>query len=462
MHSDVLNRITTYDGQRDRPERPTRTLEDSATFSLVGTWEWDFGTGHVTWSDGLYGLLGLKPGEMPARLESFMERVHPEDRPRVQASTDAAKTRGEPLDSEFRIIRADGEVRWIAAKGEIFCDGAGKPAWAAGALFDVTHIREAQRDLAAREERYRALATLNSVGEWRGTSTGEQIECRFWSEFTGQDPEDYQDHGWLAAIHPGDVEWIKGIYFDALELGASAVWSFRVRHHSGQYRWCQSKMLPLKDGQGEIREWIGSIEDIHDRREAEEQARTEGERSRLALEAARMVTWDYDLQTQFVTRSENGAEILGIGSGDVSETEHYVHPDDRQRVMDALRCIQDTGSPLRIRVAGRDGFEPGESCCAICRRALAASSELRLTSPPRRRPSPSTRVSESRSPRLRAGLRPFQRSPGTSSGWQVRKDCSKIVSAGRILRDSRPRRCRAGAGSMRSILLTASGCAMPC
>jgi PAS domain S-box-containing protein len=322
--------------------------EGGSFIALVGNWEWDFASGDVTWSDGVFRLLGLEPREMPANLDSFMRWVHPEDVMRVRARTDEAASCGESLDFEFRVIRADKMIRWIASKGEIFRDGAGKPAWAAGTLFDVTGIREAQRELEAREERYRALATLNTVGEWRATPGGEQIECRFWSAFTGQDQEQLRDHGWLSAVHPDDVEWIKGIYFDALELGTSAVWSFRVRHHSGHFRRCQSKMLPLKDEQSNIREWIGTIEDIHERREAEEQARTEGVRSRLALEAARMVTWDYDLQTRKVIRSDNSMQIIGIGSGDLSETENYIHPDDRQRVMYALGWTEDTGEPFDV------------------------------------------------------------------------------------------------------------------
>lgn len=324
---------------------------------LVGNWEWDFATGSVTWSEGLYRLLGFQPNEIAPGLSTFLEMLHPDDRDMVVTRTSAAKDLGEDLDMEFRILRRDGELRWVANKGEVFKGRSGRPEWAAGTLFDISRIRQAQDELSAREERYRALVSLNSIGEWRATPDGQQLECRFWSEFTGQQPDESQNHGWLSAVHPDDVSWVAGIYFEALQLGSSTTSSYRVRHHSGEYRWCVSKMVPLKNRDGSIREWIGAIEDVNQRYLSEELFQLEAERRGLALEAARMVAWDYDLASRRVQRSENASAILGAGSGPVEELKNWVHPDDVERVFAALARTEETGVPYDVeyRLNDQDG-----------------------------------------------------------------------------------------------------------
>ena len=169
--------------------------------------------------------------------------------------------------------------------------------------------------------------------------------------------EESQNHGWLAAVHPDDVSWVRGIYFEALKLGSSMTSSFRVRHHSGEYRWCLSKMLPLQNPDGSVREWIGAIEDVNQRRLAEERSQLEEERRGLALEAARMVAWDYDTASREVFRSENAPEILGTGSGRADDVESWIHPDDVERVLAALRRTEETGEPYEVeyRLKDRDG-----------------------------------------------------------------------------------------------------------
>jgi PAS domain S-box-containing protein len=302
----------------------------------VGTWEWDFAAGSLSWSDGLYRLLGLTPDSVPATYDLFMSKVHPDDRAGSEAASLAAIANVGAIDNQFRILQPHGEVRWLANKGEVFADAAGKPSWAAGALFDITEIREAELDLAAREERYRALATVNSVGEWRADPAGEITETRFRTDFTGQSEGESAEGGWLKAVHPDDIESITALWNEAVRVGCGVEFTYRVRHRSGGYRWLRSKAVPLKNADGSVREWIGSDEDIHERREAEENLRVNENRLRLALEAARTITWDYDIRTGHITRSQNAPQVLGFGSGALEDFLRRIHPEDSIRLREAL------------------------------------------------------------------------------------------------------------------------------
>ena len=76
--------------------------------------------------------------------------LHPDDKPKIQAALNEARDDGEPFGLEYRIIRADGEVRWVLDRGQLV-SGSGGRLWCDGALFDVTERRAAEEAARARE-----------------------------------------------------------------------------------------------------------------------------------------------------------------------------------------------------------------------------------------------------------------------------------------------------------------------
>jgi PAS domain S-box-containing protein len=84
----------------------------------VGRWLWDVGTGAVQWSDELHRIHGVEPLDFAGTLEAHLELVHPADRGRVKASLEDAVANGRPLEAEYRVVRPDGEERWIYARAE--------------------------------------------------------------------------------------------------------------------------------------------------------------------------------------------------------------------------------------------------------------------------------------------------------------------------------------------------------
>lgn len=101
---------------RESEERLRLTLKSGA----MGTFEVDLQEGENIWNDVEFELFGLKPGDLPASAETFSRHIHPEDARNVKRQWESALRTGS-LDSEFRIIRADGQVRWLAGKGSYLC-----------------------------------------------------------------------------------------------------------------------------------------------------------------------------------------------------------------------------------------------------------------------------------------------------------------------------------------------------
>ena len=143
--------------KRKQVEEALRASEERLRLALraseVGTFEVDLASGATHWNDVEFELLGIKPDDAPADEDTFLSRVHPDDAGRIRALWEKAKQTGS-YDVEFRIVRADGRERWLAAKGGFASDTswAGRPARFLGVNFDITARRRLEAQLVETAE----------------------------------------------------------------------------------------------------------------------------------------------------------------------------------------------------------------------------------------------------------------------------------------------------------------------
>jgi PAS domain S-box-containing protein len=138
-----------------------------------GTWDWDITSGTVAYSDQWLGMLGYHAEELPARLETWSERVHPDDWPRVEEEVRAfLQPGGTKLRSEFRLRHRDGSWRWISDRGKVVTrDANGRALRAVGAHTDITSRRTVELAL---EQRTRELIEANA-----GLARAAQVRDEF-------------------------------------------------------------------------------------------------------------------------------------------------------------------------------------------------------------------------------------------------------------------------------------------
>jgi PAS domain S-box-containing protein len=121
----------------------------------IGLWSWDPQRDLVVWEPALSAMFGLPPGTAPIGRDGFLALLHPDDRERVRARLAAMKGPGRWVD-EYRIVRADGAVRWMQARGMMI--RAGDSDRVLGAIIDVTETRQ-------RDEQLRQAQKLEAVGQ---------------------------------------------------------------------------------------------------------------------------------------------------------------------------------------------------------------------------------------------------------------------------------------------------------
>lgn len=169
---DITERKQMEEALRESEERHRLALEASS----LGTFEVDLLSGKGRWNAIEFELLGLKPGEVPAGPDMFFHFVHPDDVEGLREDWAEAMRTGK-LDTEFRIIRADGREAWLAGKGQFIFESkpaeensetGRKPLRFMGVNFDITERKQAEekaRQLLASvtEEKERLKALINSV-----------------------------------------------------------------------------------------------------------------------------------------------------------------------------------------------------------------------------------------------------------------------------------------------------------
>ena len=103
----------------------------------------------VNWSDEMYSIYGVHPGEFRPSFESYLERIHPEDRARAAATVALALMDNRAFSMDERIVRPDGRVRQLRSHGEVVRDEGGRPLKMVGACIDVTEQKAAEAALRA-------------------------------------------------------------------------------------------------------------------------------------------------------------------------------------------------------------------------------------------------------------------------------------------------------------------------
>ena len=112
----------------------------------IGTWQWDLDADRVSWSAGLAEIYGVAPEDAPASFAAYVALLEPADAEIVRTVAEQSLITGEPLESHFRIRRADGETRWLLCRAHLTTDGSGR-RYMVGACQDVTDQKTAEAAL---------------------------------------------------------------------------------------------------------------------------------------------------------------------------------------------------------------------------------------------------------------------------------------------------------------------------
>jgi PAS domain S-box-containing protein len=156
----VLNAVSTAESAYGVHDPMQRLNEVEATAQL-GSWSWDIEADVVSWSDELYRIYGLAPQSMPMSYGSFLELVHPDDRPALEEAVQRCYLEGEPYVENHRVLLPDGRLRWHQGRGRIVMID-GRPVRMFGTGQDITDRVVGEQALRQSLDEAQRLAAENA------------------------------------------------------------------------------------------------------------------------------------------------------------------------------------------------------------------------------------------------------------------------------------------------------------
>jgi PAS domain S-box-containing protein len=176
--------ITERKQAEEKLQQSERQLAEAQRLAHVGSWNWDPHSEAMTWSDELYRIFGVQPGEFDMSRDS-MSFIHPDDRDLVMSTYDRAVQMREPYSIHYRLLRRDGDERIMHSLGQIVTGEDGDVVRVFGTSQDVTELKHAEEKLKSTSEQLRALfGRLQSAKEEEGIRIARQVHDELGSALT--------------------------------------------------------------------------------------------------------------------------------------------------------------------------------------------------------------------------------------------------------------------------------------
>jgi PAS domain S-box-containing protein len=232
----------------------------------------------------------------------------------------------------------------------------------------------------------RAMSDASPLGMFLADGSGACVQSNpTFERITGLSEPAVLGNGWQSTLHPDDRERVVAAWSAATTTGASFASVHRFVHRSGKVVWASMKSARMSDG-GQLIGFACSIEDVSERREAEEALRKSEERLHLALESSRLALFDWHVPSGEVFLSREWNALTGYGPQALTTTarrlNELIHPEDREALREAMVGVFKTNKPIprtEFRIETRSGQWKRVYCSGRVTERDAVGRAVRMT-----------------------------------------------------------------------------------
>jgi len=363
IKSDITNRGVREQVAAKRPE--TANLQDrearlvaAEKVARLGYAFVDLINGTVVWSDEHFRIWGYQPGQVKPGLDLIMQSVHPDDRDRVRRFFQVTGVSDQPVEAEFRIVWPDDSIRFILCRTSVWYNPEGKASQVVATVLDITDRERAEekvRQLSQAVEQSPISVVITDCGgriEYVNRKFCEVTGYAF-AEVVGQNPRILKS-GELPAETYREL-------WQTITAGETWTGELHNRKKDGRPIWERATVSPMFGTGGKITHFLAILEDITERKRDEKKLRDSEERFRQIAETIQEVFWMADPQIGRMLYISPGYEKIWGRScvslyNDPRSFLDAVHPDDRERVVNAL-AVEKKGEPFdhEYRIVRPDG-----------------------------------------------------------------------------------------------------------
>jgi PAS domain S-box-containing protein len=267
---------------------------------------------------------------------SFASIIHPADTEMVDRKVTAAVESRQAYYIEYRIVRADGAVRWMSETGRPSYDCAGRVLWLDGAIFDITDRKQAELTLRLVTQAVESASDAIAIADLEGYSI---YHNQTFIQRYGYTVEELNNRGGPAVMYAKSQELRK--LFRVLRKGLPWSGQIELKAKNGEIIETQLRADSIKDSDGQPIGMMAVIADITELKRAESALLLSQERLQLAVSGSSLGLWDWSLATGETYFDWQWKAMLGYAETEIENNvkawESLLHPEDRLKVMTALQ-----------------------------------------------------------------------------------------------------------------------------
>ncbi|HST44630.1 MAG TPA: EAL domain-containing protein [Luteimonas sp.] len=264
-------------------EEGTRALEvererllAAQAVARVGSWQTDVATGDVIWSAEAHRIHGTDPATFAPTHARFLQRVHPDDRARVDAAYRRSQETAGFSTLEHRLRMDDGDIKHVEERWHVVFDDDGTPLRAIGTCQDISERKLAEAALRTVRDRLMLATRSARIGTWDWDIATDALiwdaeMYRLYGIADGQFGAAYE--AWTSRIHPDDRARVQADIQAAVVGTRDFRSQFRIVWTDGSLRELDANGLVQRDAEGRALRMIGANRDITEQTAAERRIR---------------------------------------------------------------------------------------------------------------------------------------------------------------------------------------------
>ncbi|WP_051286350.1 PAS domain S-box protein [Salinimicrobium terrae] len=263
-----------------------RRLQNAQKIGHIGSFERELPGNLLKGSKEFFNILGIEPRQEGITLEEFYSYVHSEDLQPLIDAVDTTHTTGQPVDTLTRFVRPDQTIRHIHRRAAITYDDNGVPLRVYGTMQDITERVQAEKKRKRAEKLMRSTEILAGMGSYE---LDLKTNAAYFSDglyhIFGEEPGAFTPSmEWVdKRSHPDDNSKVHDIINRAIDEKSNYTYIRRIYKKDGSLRILEAQGRIITNSRGEISRIIGLVQDITERRKAEEEIRKSEDKNRNLL-----------------------------------------------------------------------------------------------------------------------------------------------------------------------------------
>lgn len=349
-------------------------LHRAQNFANIGTWDWDICTNELHWSERIGPLFGYPEGIKEASLEHFQAAIHPDDLPQVMQAIKNCVRNGLEYSIEHRIIWPDSSVHWIHESGDAIRNTTGKAVRMLGVVRDITQHKAIELGLQEEQRRLKEAQKMGAIGDWWLNFTDKYPHYSTEAlRIMGQQPLGKQltPEETLEKIDHNDRKAIADDDLKVLHQGHSKI-DFRIFLDNNTVRWVQMVRQATRDNTGKVIGFRGTVQDITERKEAEQQQQHNNRiLENIAKDAPLSDTLSLLIKQAEATQPDRFGAVLipDPASGHLQCGAAPSLPNSLTTAIDALNIDLSKGSQSKTGIDNIASLPAWQSFCAVSQNA---------------------------------------------------------------------------------------------